>query len=130
SSATTSWASPSPRPPPFCTWPSAQGQGWGLGRFTTGYGPSPLLGLAGWCGFSSSSPPPSCWASASSSSSRPRWPCPTWCPFWPGSLPTMERPLPPPLDALPEEAVRAFLARGEEVAAEEGEVLLEAQGPP
>ncbi|VCU53183.1 Hypoxic response protein 1 [Thermus thermophilus] len=42
----------------------------------------------------------------------------------------MERPLPPPLDALPEEAVRAFLARGEEVAAEEGEVLLEAQGPP
>ena len=42
----------------------------------------------------------------------------------------MERPLPPPLDALPEEAARAFLARGEEVVAEEGEVLLEAQGPP
>ena len=42
----------------------------------------------------------------------------------------MERPLPPPLDALPEEAARAFLARGEKVVAEEGEVLLEAQGPP
>ena len=27
----------------------------------------------------------------------------------------MERPLPPPLDALPEEEARAFLARGEEL---------------